>query len=307
MDRFDAMLAFARVAELSSFTKAAESLNLPKTTLSAQVGALEKRLGVRLLNRTTRHLSLTDEGATYYERVVVLLSQLEEAEAVVTASKVMPKGRLRVDMPPAVGHRIVIPALNSFIERYPDITLEIGCTDRPIDLIAEGMDCVLRGNLIHDESLVARKLGSFDIGTCASPAYLARFGAPQTPKDMEEHLVCRLFSSKNRRFFEFNFTKNGIRTDVKGKHSTAYNDIESAVAGALAGFGIVQLPLYILDDYYRAGTLIPVLTDYQTEGVPINILYPQNRMLSPKVKAFVVWTRQLFAATKHVTAPRGTQ
>jgi LysR family transcriptional regulator for bpeEF and oprC len=169
MDRFDSMLAFARVVELGSFTKAAAALDLPKTTVSAQLGALERRLGVLLLNRTTRNVGVTSEGAAYYERVAPLLSELEEAEAVATASKVAPRGRLRIDMPPAIGHRIVVPALGSFIERYPDVVLEVGCTDRPVDLVAEGIDCVLRGNLIHDEGLVARNLGAFDIATCASP------------------------------------------------------------------------------------------------------------------------------------------
>lgn len=159
MDRFDAMLAFTRVVELSSFTKASKSLTLPKTTLSAQILALERRLGARLLNRTTRHVGVTDEGVAYYQRVVSLLSQLEETEALVRASKVEPRGRLRVDMPPAVAHRIVIPALGSFIERYPDITLEVGCTDRPLDLVPEGVDCVLRGNLIYDESLLFANSG----------------------------------------------------------------------------------------------------------------------------------------------------
>jgi LysR family transcriptional regulator, regulator for bpeEF and oprC len=304
LDRFDAMLAFTRVVELSSFTKASGSLNLPKTTLSAQILALERRLGARLLSRTTRHVGVTDEGAAYYERVVSLLSQLEETEALVRASKVEPRGRLRVDMPAAVGHLILIPALGSFIERYPDITLEVGCTDRPLDLVPEGVDCVLRGNLIHDESLIVRKLGTFDIGTCAAPAYLERYGAPKTPKEMESHKICQIFSSKNRRFFELNFTKNGIRTEVLGKYFAAYNDIESALAGALAGLGIVQRPLYILQEHLDTDRLALILTDYETDGIPINLLYPQNKMVSSRVKAFITWAQELFAKTEHVTVPR---
>ncbi|HIH2751330.1 LysR family transcriptional regulator [Burkholderia aenigmatica] len=300
MDRFDSMRAFARVVELGSFTRAANSLNLQKTTVSAQISALERGLGVRLLNRTTRSVTATPEGGIYYERVVSLLSDLDEAEAAVTTSKVEPKGRLRIDMPPAIGHRIVIPALGSFIERYPGIVLEVGCTDRPVDLVGEGIDCVIRGNLIHDEGLVARALGVFDIATCASPAYLEKYGTPATPMEMENHLVCRLFSPKNRRFFEFNFTKNGVRTNVKGRHVAAYNDIESSLTGALSGLGIVQLPLYILEEHLATGRLTRILTDYTSEGVPVNLLYPENRMLSAKVKAFASWSRDLFASTKHV-------
>lgn len=302
MDRFDSMVTFVRVVELGSFTRAADSLDLPKTTVSAQVAALERRLGLRLLNRTTRHVAPTDEGTAYYGHAVSLLAMMDEAEAEITASKVKPKGRLRIDMPPAIGHRIVIPALGSFVERYPDVILEVGCTDRPVDLIAEGIDCVIRGSEVHDERLVARKLGAFDIATVAAPSYLARYGAPATPKDMEEHLVCRFFSSKTRRYFEFNFSRNGVRIDVKGRYVAAYNDIESALAGCLAGLGIVQLPLYILDEHIAAGRLVPILQDYTTERVPVNLLYPQNRMLSSKVKAFASWTKELFAATKHVSS-----
>ena len=301
MDRFDGMLAFSRVVELGSFTKAAASLNLPKTTVSAQIRALERRLGVRLVNRTTRSVRVTSEGAVYHESVVALLSELEKAEAAVTASRVAPRGRLRIDMPPAIGHRIIIPALGSFVERYPDIVLEVGCTDRPVDLVSEGIDCVLRGAFIHDEGLVARKLGAFDIATCASPAYLEKHGVPATPEEMEDHLVCRLFSSRNGRFFEYNFTKDGVRTDVKGRHVAAYNDIESALAGALAGLGIVQLPLYILEEHLKARRLTRILIDYETDGVPVYLLHPQNRMLSSKVKAFASWSRELFASTRHVS------
>lgn len=303
MDRFDSMLAYVRVVQFSSFSQAAVSLNMAKTTVSSQVGALERRMGVRLLNRTTRHVSPTEEGAAYYDRAVSLLAELEEIEATTTASNVQPKGRLRVDMAPAVGNHIVIPALGSFVERYPDITLEIGCNDRPVDLVSEGIDCVIRGNLIHDESLVARKLGTFDLAICASPKYLEQFGTPKTPQELDEHQICRFFSSRSGRLIDYNLTKDGVRSSVQGRHRVAYNSVESCLLGAVAGLGIVLAPLYLLDEHLQAGRLKPILTDCQADGVSINLLYPQNRMLTSKLKVFRSWAEQLFATTKHVRPP----
>ncbi|QBR04325.1 LysR family transcriptional regulator [Paraburkholderia pallida] len=303
MDRFDAMLAFVRVVQFSSFSQAAISLNMAKTTVSSQVSALERHLGVQLLNRTTRHVVPTEEGAAYYDRAVSLLSELEETEAATTASKAQPKGRLRVDMSPAVGHHIVIPALGSFVDSYPEITLEIGCNDRPVDLVSEGIDCVIRGNLIHDESLVARKLGTFDLAICASPKYLERFGTPKTPHELEEHQICRFFSSRSGRFFDYNFTKDGIRSSVRGRHRVAFNSIESCLHGAISGLGIVLSPLYLLEEHLQSGRLERILVDHQIDGIPVNLLYPQHRMLTSKLKAFRSWAEQLFAATKHVTPP----
>lgn len=302
MDRFDAMLAFARVVEHSSFTKASDSLNLSATTVSGQVVALERRLGVRLLNRTTRRVDLTDEGAAYYKRVVSLLSELEASEMMIAASNVAPKDRLRIDAPPVVSRLIVIPALASFIERHPGIAVEVRCSDRPVDLASEDIDCVFRDYQIPDDSLVTRKLGSFDMATCASPSYLDKYGAPESPEDAEGHLVCRLVSPRSRRFTGLDFSKDGVRTNVMGRYCAAYNDMETALAGALAGLGIVQLPLYALKEHLATGRLRRILETYETESAPIYVAYAQNRLLSPKVKAFVSWAQMLFTLTEHVTA-----
>ncbi|HZV98110.1 MAG TPA: LysR substrate-binding domain-containing protein [Methylophilaceae bacterium] len=294
MDRFDAMLAFTRVVELASFTKAALSLNLPKTTVSAQVQALESRLRVKLLHRTTRNVSVTTDGAAYYERAVRLLHELEETESALTQATSSPKGRLRVDVPGSIGRRIIIPALADFFKRYPEIELEVGCNDRPVDLLEEGVDCVIRGGELTDLSLVARRVGSLKFLTCASPAYLKEYGVPQTPADIERHLGVHYFSSKTGKIYEFDFTKDGVKTVVSGKRRVALNDGDACATAALSGAGIVQLPTFMVQDHIASGELVIVLGTYLSENLPIYALYPQNRHLSSKVRAFIDWIAELF-------------
>lgn len=294
MDRFDAMLAFTRVVELGGFTKAALSLNLPKTTVSAQVQALEARLRVKLLNRTTRRVSVTTDGAAYYERAVQLLQDLDETESLISQATASPKGRLRVDVPGSLGRRIIVPALNDFLSRYPEIELEMGCNDRPVDLIEEGVDCVIRGGELTDLSLVARRVGSLKFLTCASPAYLAEYGEPQTPADIERHKGVHYFSSKSGKIFEFDFTKDEEKTLICARRRVLLNDGDACVAAALAGAGIVQLPTYMVQDHIASGELAIVLGTYLSEDLPIHALYPQNRHLSTKVRAFIDWIAELF-------------
>jgi LysR family transcriptional regulator for bpeEF and oprC len=294
MDRFDAMLAFTRVVELASFTKAALSLNLPKTTVSAQVLALESRLRVKLLNRTTRHVSVTTDGAAYYERAVRLLQELEETEALVSQATASPKGRLRVDVPGSLGRRILIPALNDFFRRYPEIELEVGCNDRPVDLLEEGVDCVIRGGALIDLSLVARRVASLRFVTCASPDYLAEYGVPESPADIERHQGVHYFSSKTGKIYEFDFTKDGVKTVLTARHRLMLNDGDACLAAALSGAGIAQLPTYMVQEHIASGELVIVLGAYLSEDLPIHALYPQNRHLSSKVRVFIDWVAELF-------------
>lgn len=297
MDRFDTMLAFTRVVELKSFTKAATSLNLPKATVSAQVIALEKRLRVKLLNRTTRHVSVTPDGAGYYERAVRLLGELEETEASVSHAAMSPKGRLRVDVPGSVGRRIIAPALDDFFARYPEIDLELGCTDRPVDLVHEGIDCVIRGGDIHDESLVARRLGDFRMLTYAAPSYLAKHGEPQNLEDLERHQMIAFASPKTGKVFPLIYEKNDVQTVVQGIQRISINDADSCAAAACSGIGLVQLPAFIAGEYVDSGHLVAIMKDYPSELVPVWILYPPNRHLSTKVRAFAEWAAELFAKT----------
>ncbi|HYG32655.1 MAG TPA: LysR family transcriptional regulator [Methylophilaceae bacterium] len=295
MDRFDAMLAFTRVVECGGFTKAAQLLNLPKTTVSAQVQALESRLRVKLLNRTTRRVSVTTDGAAYYERAVQLLQELEETEALVGQVTANPKGRLRVDVPGSLGRHIIVPALPDFLQRYPEISLEMGCNDRRVDLLEEGVDCVIRGGALTDESLVARRLASLKLVTCASPAYIAKHGMPQTPADVERHTGIHYFSSSyGGRVFNFDFSKDGVKTEVMAGKRVLFNDGDSCTQAALAGVGITQLPSYMVQNHIASGELCVVLGPYLSDDIPIHALYPQNRHLSTKVRVFIDWIAELF-------------
>lgn len=295
MDRFDTMLAFTRVAELNSFTKASASLNIPKTTLSAQVHALEKRLQVKLLHRTTRHISVTPDGAAYYERAVRLLTELEETEAALTRLTTTPRGRLRVNIPGSLGRRVIVPALGDFLKRYPEIDLEVGCTDRQVDLLQEGIDCVIRAGALVDESLVARRLGSFRMLTCATPAYLREFGTPMTLADLERHDIVYYTSSKSGKVHGFEYLENGTEVTVFGRRRVTINDADACVEAALAGIGLVQAPTFVIGDCVAAGRLETILEHQPSETLPLWIMYPQNRHLSHKVRAFVDWTAELVA------------
>lgn len=298
MDRFDAMQAFIRVVELKSFTKAAASLNLPKTTVSAQVQALESRLQIKLLHRTTRQISLTTDGAAYFDRAARLLQDLEETESLLNKAATTPKGRLRIDIPGSFGRRIILPAMGDFMRRYPEIELEIGCNDRRVDLLEEGVDCVIRGGALTDLSLVARRVASIRFVTCASPAYLERNGTPAEPLDIAHHTSIHYFSSSLAgKVFGHTYEKDGIKTEISGHRKLLLNDGESCMIAALSGLGIAQVPTYLAQDYIASGELTVVLGTYLSDDLPIHALYPQNRHLSTKVRVFIDWIAELFASS----------
>lgn len=295
MDRFDTMLAFTRVVELESFTKAAMSLNLPKTTVSAQVLALEKRLRVKLLHRTTRRISVTTDGAAYYERAIRLLNELEETEAALHQATSNPKGRLRVDVPTPLGRLVIIPALQDFLKRYPEIQLEIGCDDRPIDLLEEGVDCVIRVGHPLDSTLVARRVGTMQFLLVASPEYLQTYGRPTHHDDLQRHQAVHFFSSKTGKVRNFILEHGGEEQEVPTNRKLAINNGDAIVAAALAGIGVCQVPTFMVQGYLNEGKLERVLGDYPTGSLPLNALYPQNRHLSTKVRTFIEWVAELFA------------
>ncbi|MFD1122691.1 LysR substrate-binding domain-containing protein [Methylophilus flavus] len=295
MDRFDTMLAFTRVVELESFTKAAMSLNLPKTTVSAQVLALEKRLRVKLLHRTTRRISVTTDGAAYYERAIRLLNELEETEAALHQATSNPKGRLRVDVPTPLGRLVIIPALQDFLKRYPEIQLEIGCDDRPIDLLEEGVDCVIRVGHPLDSTLVARRVGTMQFLLVASPEYLQTYGRPTHHDDLQRHQAVHFFSSKTGKVRNFVLEHSGEEQEIPTNRKLAINNGDAIVAAALAGIGVCQVPTFMVQGYLNEGKLERVLGDYPTGSLPLNALYPQNRHLSTKVRTFIEWVAELFA------------
>ncbi|NNG25266.1 LysR family transcriptional regulator [Telluria aromaticivorans] len=295
MNKLQAMEVFIQVVDCGSFTKAAEMLNLPKATVSTLVQTLETTLSVKLLHRTTRQVMITSDGAAYYERCIQILSDVRDAEESLSRHRLSPSGRLRVDSPTGLSSEILIPALPAFFERYPDITMELGSTDRVIDLVEEGVDCAVRGGELLDQNLIARRIGVINFVTCASPAYLERHGMPQHPRDLERHRCVNYFSAKTGKILNWDFTRDGERIEVALPGAIALNDSNAYVQAGLAGLGVIMMTDYLLIEHITAGRMVQVLPDWSIDPLPVHIVYPQNRHLSAKVRVFVEWVSELFA------------
>jgi len=287
MDRFNAMLVFTRIVELGGFAKAADSLQMPRASVTVLIKQLEAHVGVQLLHRTTRQVSPTLDGAAYYQRCVRLLADLEESEGLFRGSQ--PKGTLRVEMPAAVGRLVVFPALPEFTERYPQIDLEIGLNDRPVDLIREGVDCVIRGGLTVDDSLVARPLVQMDQMTCASPDYLRAHGVPQSLDDLSRHRMIEYFSSASGKRYGLEFQLGDDVRLINLPKQVSVNSAEGYLAACVAGYGLVQTPRYHVAQQVREGSLQEVLSDCLPPRLALTALYPPHRQLSPRVRVFVDW------------------
>ncbi len=306
MNKLQAMEVFIQVVDCGSFTKAAEMLNLPKATVSTLVQTLESALSVKLLHRTTRQVMITSDGAAYYERCVQILSDVRDAEESLSRHRLSPSGRLRVDSPTGLASEILIPALPGFFERYPDITMELGSTDRPVDLVEEGVDCAVRGGELIDPNLIARRIGVINFVTCASPDYIARNGMPQHPRDLERHRCVNYFSAKNGKILNWDFARDGERIEVALPGAIALNDSNAYVQAGLAGLGVIMMTDYLLTGHLAAGRMVQVLPEWRSDPLPVHIVYPQNRHLSAKVRVFVEWVSELFAAHPNLRlqAPR---
>lgn len=287
MDRFNAMLVFTRIVELGGFAKAADSLQMPRASVTVLIKQLEAHVGVQLLHRTTRQVSPTLDGAAYYQRCVRLLADLEESEGLFRGSQ--PKGTLRVEMPAAVGRLVVFPALPEFTGRYPQIDLEIGLNDRPVDLIREGVDCVIRGGLTVDDSLVARPLVQMDQMTCASPDYLRAHGVPQSLDDLSGHRMIEYFSSASGKRYGLEFQLGDDVRLINLPKQVSVNSAEGYLAACVAGYGLVQTPRYHVAQQVREGSLQEVLSDCLPPRLALTALYPPHRQLSPRVRVFVDW------------------
>ena len=303
MDRFRAMEVFNCVVALGSFTQAAAALHLPKGRVTTVVQELEAHLGVRLLMRTTRRLSLTDDGALFHQRALSMVQDMSDVENTLRRAVATPAGRLRVDVPAALGRHIVGPALPAFFQRYPDIVLELGSTDRPVDLVAEGVDCVIRGGLVHDDTLVARPLGSLRVVTCAAPRYLATHGTPTTLAELQDpaspHRFVNFHSSKTGRVFPFEFMQGqGDEVlPIHRPHWVSCNDAGSYIAAVTAGMGLGQVVMNLPTcQLLASGQLVPVLQAWAVPPLPFVVLYPRNRHLTAKVRAFADWVAELFQA-----------
>lgn len=295
MDRFDAMKLFSRIVELGNFSKAADDLKLPPATATHAIRQLEARLGVQLLHRTTRKVTATTDGQAYYQRCLRILADVEETEAGFGHRGVLPKGKLRVDLP-TLGTYYVLPRLREFTERYPDIDVEIGLGDRHVDLIGEGVDCVLRVGELADSSMVGRRVATLAQVTCASAAYLERHGTPETLEQLTGHRAINWYARASGRTLPFEFLVDGKLRELQLPGRVSVSGGEAYVTCCAGGLGLVQLPRYRVQAMLADGTLREVLPQFPPPSLPVTVLYPHQRQLSPRVRVFADWLADVMAA-----------
>jgi len=296
MDRVKAMQVFLRVVESRSFVRAAETLGLPASSVTSIIKGLEKHLQIRLLHRSTRNLSLTPEGERYFHRCREILDLIDDTEASLHGPAERPRGRLRVDMPGGIAHAVILPQLGQFQQRYPDIYLMVGVNDRQVDLIQEGVDCVIRTGSLDDSAMVAHRLGELRWITCAAPSYLKEKGVPAALEDLQMHSAVHYFSSTTRRGNELNFVMDGASIAVPVAGTIAVNETELYIKLCLDGLGLIQLAEILVEDHLQAGELVEVLADKRSAPVPVSLLYPHHRFVSPAMRAFIDWTTELFTS-----------
>jgi LysR family transcriptional regulator for bpeEF and oprC len=315
MNRLQAMEVFTRVVDAASFTRAAEQMGLPKATVSTLVRQLEARLGLRLLNRTTRRVNLTVEGAAYYERCVRILADVEDSEHAIAGTRTALQGLLRVEVGAVFGRRLLVPALPEFFALYPGIRLELGCSDRVVDAVEEGVDCFVRVGPPPAMGLVAQPVGVIDLLYCASPAYLAARGVPTHPDDLVAHDVVGYFASRYRQAgprgveiveadhlssrhgqgATWNFNRGDTRLELGLDGPFAVNDSEAYLEAGLAGLGVIQMTTFMAEDALREGRLVRLLPEWRPDPLPLYVMYPESRRLSAKVRVLVAWLATLIA------------
>ncbi|MBN3849848.1 LysR family transcriptional regulator [Paraburkholderia sp. Ac-20342] len=294
MDRFEEMRVFVRIAERQSFTRAADDLRIPRATVTNLMQRMEERLGARLLERTTRTVRLTPDGAAYYERCVRLIADMEEAEG--SFSNLAPKGLLRVNVQGTLARHFVVPALPAFLERFPGIELVIGEDDRFVDLVREGVDCVLRAGNLQDSSMVGRRVAQLQQVTVASPAYLAAYGEPADLAALSAHRAVNYVSSATGKPVPLEFRVDGHDRAIMLPSAVSVTGADLYAGAALAGLGIVQVPRYRVEADLAAGRLRILLAEFPPPPLPVSVLYPQSRQLSSRVRAFAQWLRDIFEA-----------
>lgn len=299
VDRFDAMQAFARVVETGSFTKAAETLYMSKTTVTQLVQQLEARLRVRLLNRTTRKLNVTADGAAYYERVVRLLADVDDAETSLSGAAAAPRGRLRVDVPSPLARLMLIPALPDFHAQYPDIQLDMGVSDRMVDIIAESVDCVVRGGELTDQSLMARHVGDLQFKVYAAPSYLTRSGTPLHPLELEgtHHRVVGFLWARTGKALAYAMGSGSEVVNVQGRYVLAVDDGNAYLAAGVAGLGVLSLPDYMAQPHLDRGELVRLFGSWSLKPMPLYVAFAPKRHVSAKLRVFIDWVVALLAKT----------
>ena len=294
MDRFDAMRVFVRVVEAGSFTRAAETLGMNRTSVTQLVQQLEARLRIKLLNRTTRKVNVTLDGAVYYERVVRLLAELDDIEHNLPGASSAPRGLLRVDVPSPFANIILVPALPAFHARYPEIQFDLGASDRKVDLIGENVDCVVRGGEITDGALVARHVGDLQLGVYAAPSYLAQAGTPVHPEELRDprHRIVRYRWGGD---LPYALHRDGETVRIAGRHVLAIDDGNAYLTAGLAGLGTLWLPDYMAREHAARGELVRLFADWQVDPMPLHVAYPPNRYLGKALRVFIDWIVELMA------------
>lgn len=288
MDRIDLFRIFTRVVDVASFTRAADLLGLPRSSVSAAIAELEGRVGARLLYRTTRRVSPTHDGLAFYDRCLRIIADVEETEGLFRQS-VRPTGALRVDVPGRIGRLIVAPALPRFFEEYPGIDVTLGVTDRAVDLIGEGVDCVLRVGPLSDSGLIARNVGKLPLINVAGPGYLTRYGIPSTVENLKEHWAVNYASPSTGRVEQWEWVDGDVLRTLPMRSRVTVNGAEAYIACCLADLGLIQIPAYDVRDHIRAGELVEVLPNHRAEPLPMTLLYSHRRYLPRRVQVFADW------------------
>lgn len=301
MDLFQGMRAFAAVVDSGSFVKAADQLSMSKSAVTAHIGDLERRLAVRLLQRTTRRLSLTDDGAAYLEHCRRVLADIDETIGTLSRGRATPRGRLRVDAVTAFGVQYIMPALPRFTEQYPEVEVILTLNDQVVDLIAENVDVAIRVGHLQDASFVARRVYETPHVICAAPSYLERFGMPESPDDLVRHQCLGMYLMTAARVAPWIFERDGERREWMPNSRITVSSTEALIPAMIAGTGIGYLVEGLLGRPLAARELIPILTDWvRKDKLPVSVVYPHNRHLSAKTRAFVEFVAGLFPRERAV-------
>ncbi|KGT86489.1 LysR family transcriptional regulator [Erwinia typographi] len=296
MDKLANMRSFIRVVDSGSFVRAAELLNIPKSSVTRHVQSLEEELGVKLLNRTSRSQNLTEQGEIYYQGALRLLEQLEVLDSNVQVSSMRPWGKIRVEMPNALAYCKIIPALPDFLARYPDIQVEVSVGNKSINLIEQNIDCVMRIGELQNESLIARSLGSLDMVTCAANSYLARYGTPQHPTELASaHSLVQIASPRTGQLIVHELYRDDQVEKMHGRWQFSANDSMAARSAALSGLGIVTTYRFLVEEFLQSGQMQALFPEWRNQQFPLHIAWPENRQLPSKVRIFIDWVRSLFA------------
>jgi DNA-binding transcriptional LysR family regulator len=299
MDRLDVMRLYTRIVDRGSFTLAAQDLEVPRSTATQVIKELETRLGVRLLQRTTRSVRSTLDGEAYYQRCVAIMGEIEDAESAFRDAK--PRGLLRVDVHGTLARHFVLPALPAFLAEYPDLQLQMSEGDRLVDLVREGIDCVLRVGDLQDGAMIARRVAMLTEVTCASPGYLARYGVPTMLGDLDGHVAVAFMSSATGAALPLEFTVEGVLRNLVLSATVTVAAAESYVAAARLGLGLIQVPYYHVAADLAAGALVEILPQHRPSPTPVSLLYPHRRQLSLRVRVFIDWLAREFAKHPEVS------